>query len=60
MDHIRQHDAGYKDHEEVPMLFSNATNWKGKPFMKLLDFVKRNTPVEDFKEQAMEMAKEML
>ena len=40
------------------MLFSNATNWKGKPFTKLYDFVMRNATTPDFKHQATEMAKE--
>ena len=36
---IRQHDKSYMSHADVPMLFSNATNWKGMPFKKLRDFV---------------------
>ena len=46
--------------EHLPMLFSNATNWKGKPFMKLIDFIMRNVYIPDFKEQAVTMCMEEL
>ena len=39
IDQIRQIDPDYMSHENVPMLFSNITNWKGRPFMSIVDFV---------------------
>ena len=46
------------NHPDVPMLFSNATNWQGKPFMKLVDYLSlaQNTP--NFKDLATEIAEE--
>ena len=29
----------YVDHPELPIYFSTSTNWKGRPFMPLLDFI---------------------
>ena len=60
IDMIRNHDTDYMANPEVPMLFSNATNWKGKPFMPLSDFVLKTKQMPDFREQATEMAKEQL
>ena len=57
---IRQHDPEYMSNPNLPLLFSNATNWKGKPFMKLIDFIMRNVNIPDFNEQAIEMCKEEL
>ena len=42
------------------MLFSNATNWKGKPFVRLRDFIRETKAFPDFEHQASEMAKENL
>ena len=53
LDMIKKHDTNYMSNEEVPMLFSNKTNWKGKPFMTMYDFVMRmNTEKPDFLNQA--------
>lgn len=41
IDSIRKHDADYMSNEDVPMFFSNSTNWKGRPFMKLTSFIER-------------------
>ena len=30
-----------KQNPEVPILFSNCTNWNGKPFMKVFDFLQK-------------------
>ena len=40
------------------MLFSNVTNWRGMPFMKLSEFIMRSVNVPDFNHQVNEMAKE--
>lgn len=45
---IRNNDPDYKGNPEVPMLFSNATNWRGRPFVRLYDFVMKNTSVPNF------------
>lgn len=55
---IRQNDPDYMSHPDVPMLFSNATNWRGKPFMKLIDFIMKAQETPDFSYQAAEIAKE--
>ena len=39
IDLIRQNDPEYMSNENVPMFFSNITNWKGVPFTRLVDFV---------------------
>ena len=36
---IRSFDPNYKGNPDVPMLFSNATNWVGKPMIPLADFI---------------------
>ena len=37
---IRVHNEDtYLKNEDVPVLFSNATKWKPKPFMRLIDFL---------------------
>lgn len=33
---------------EVPMLFSNGTNWRGKPFLLLNDFIELIAPGRNF------------
>ena len=60
IDLVRQNDENYMDNDTVPMLFSNATNWVGKPFMKLMDFMKITSGHKNFTEQATAMAKEKL
>lgn len=60
MEHIRETDPCYMGHQEVPMLFSNATNWRGRHFVKLRDFIKESQACPDFSHQANEMAKETL
>lgn len=60
IDHIREHDQCYMSNSSVPMLFSNATNWKGEPFVKLRDFIQNSLACPDFSHQASEMAKEKL
>ena len=57
---IRQNDADYKSHEDVPMLFSNATNWKGRPFVRLADYIEMSSESPKFLRQATEIAKETL
>ena len=40
VDQVRLHNPDtYMDNEDVPVLFSNITNWKPKPFMTILDFL---------------------
>ena len=40
VDTIRLHNQeSYLDHPEAPVMFCNATNWKPKPFMTLIDFL---------------------
>ena len=40
VDSIRIHNPGtYMDHPEVPVMFSNITNWRPKPFMHILTFL---------------------
>lgn len=60
IDTIRKHDKQYKSNEDVPMLFSNTTNWKGKPFMRLQDFLLKCTDNPKFYKQAYAIAKETL
>ena len=43
---------------DVPMLFSNATSWLGKPFMRLTDYLTKTMSVPDFNHLAKEIAKE--
>ena len=58
IDLIRTNDPNYKANEEVPMLFSNCTNWQGRPFMRLTEFVNRVTEHLNFYNQALMMAKD--
>ena len=59
MDLIRQHDAeNYMAHPEAPMLFSNVTNWRGRPFMRLKDFILKSARIPNFELQAQAMAKD--
>ena len=60
IDKIRQHDEHYMSHEDLPMLFSNATNWKGVPFMRLIDWLIMCSGKPNFKMQALETAKDEL
>ena len=46
--------------EEVPMLFSNATNWIGKPFMRIEDYLTKVNEKPNFDRQAYEIVKEHL
>jgi len=39
IDMIRKNDPNYMDNPDVPMLFSNITNWKGVPFVSFIDFM---------------------
>lgn len=56
---IRQHDENFMGHPDVPMLFSNATNWYGQPFMRLIDYLgKQWQEPPDFNFLATEIAKE--
>ena len=50
IDLVRQNDENYMGNDTVPMLFSNATNWVGKPFMKLMDFMKITSGHKNFTE----------
>ena len=43
---------------DVPMLFSNATNWYGRSFMRLTDYLTKTMSVPDFNFLAKEIAKE--
>ena len=43
---------------EVPMLFSNATNWYGKPFMRLTEYLSLKITTPKFSFLAQEIAKE--
>ena len=55
---IRLHDADYMSNPDVPMLFSNATSWLGRPFMRLTDYLTKTSGVPDFNFLAKEIAKE--
>ena len=40
VDQIRLHNPStYMDHPDVPVMFSNVTNWRPKPFMHILTFL---------------------
>jgi len=58
IDLIRQNDPRYQENESVPLLFSNCTNWQGKPFMRISEFVIRASNISNQSAMAMEMAKE--
>ena len=48
------------DYEDVPVLFSEATNWKPRPFMTLFDFLDTLEPgIEpDYDTIALDAAKQ--
>ena len=46
------------ENEQVPVLFSNATSWLGRPFLRFVDFVDRVTVYPDFTRKALEIAKD--
>ena len=47
-DMIRMHcHDTYMDNPEAPVMFSNVTNWKPKPFIRLLDFLNDVEPREE-------------
>ena len=52
-----QHSDTYLNNPEVPVIFSNITNWYPKPFMSVLDFLNTlspdEPPYEKFEEEAI-------
>ena len=60
LDLIRQNDETHLEYPDVPMLFSNCTNWRGRPFMKVSEFMARTHDLPDVKGLALDMAKESL
>ena len=59
--HIRLNDfRGMHGKSDVPALFSNQTNWKGKPFIKFGEFLLKLTGgIPCFKDQIEEEAKKV-
>ena len=37
----------YLNDEDLPVLFSNNTNWRPTPFMTLLDYINRIEPAQE-------------
>ena len=56
-----KHSETYLNNPEVPVIFSNITNWEPKPFMTVLDFLNtlqpEEPPYEKFEEDAIAKAK---
>ena len=47
----RDNEEGYFEKPDAPMLFTQSTNWKGKPFFRLLDFIIGHETMPDWTEE---------
>ena len=59
---IRMHnEESYLQHGDLPLFFSNVTDWRPKPFMPLLEFLNnleyQDIPMQRFEEEAIRVAK---
>lgn len=52
VDLIRINNRDYMKRDQVPILYSNCTNWRGRPFKRLVDFVDSLTEYPNFEQQA--------
>lgn len=48
---IKRENQDFDQYSDLPVLYCQGTNWQSKPFIRLLDYIKKREKVPDFSKQ---------